>query len=264
MRQARGACGGTACAWPRDVQHWRTALQRQGERAITLTTVTMAPRIHDISRPIVAGGPVYPGNPAVRTRPAQAISEGASANVTEVMLGSHTGTHCDAPRHFADDGAPVDELPLDVLIGRARLIQLESSVRAIGESDLRPFELLGTRRLLLRTANSESALDAPFRNDYTYLAPDGAEYLVRQGVALVGIDSLSIEQFHSGHHRTHLTLLGAGVVIVEGLALAGVPAGPYQLICLPLRLAGLDGAPARAVLMELGPDDQAPSPSPVN
>lgn len=221
----------------------------------------MTSRIHDISRPIVAGGTIYPGNPAIRIRAAQAIAAGASANVSELVLGSHTGTHCDAPRHFADDGAPVDALPLEALIGPARVVQLDAGVRAVGERELAPFALAGTTRVLLRTGNSAQPLDAPFREEYAYLAPDGADYLVRLGVCLVGIDSLSIEQFHSGHHRTHLTLLGAGVVIVEGLALGAVAPGTYDLICLPLRLAGLDGAPARAVLIDTGPDAPGRSPS---
>jgi arylformamidase len=103
--------------------------------------------------------------------------------------------------------------------------------------------------VLLRTRNSSFIRNPQFAVDYTFLAPDGAQYLVDRGVELVGIDYLSIEQFHSGHHRTHITLLEKKVVIVEGLDLSVPKPGVYQLICLPLRLVGLDGAPARAVLV---------------
>jgi len=121
---------------------------------------------------------------------------------------------------------------------------------AVEAADLEKHDLAGHTRVLLRTRNSTFLSDPEFHRDYTFLAPGGAEYLVAKGVKLVGIDYLSIEQFHSGHHRTHRTLLAKNVVIVEGLNLRDVNAGEYDLVCLPLRLEGLDGAPARAVLIE--------------
>jgi arylformamidase len=129
---------------------------------------------------------------------------------------------------------------------------LSEAVASVGMAELEPHELDGVTRLLIRTRNSAwlASGSSEFHPDYTYLAPDGAEYLVALGVKLVGVDYLSIEQFHSGHHRTHRTLLERGVVIVEGLLLADVPAGEYDLRCLPLRIEGLDGAPARAVLVD--------------
>ena len=210
------------------------------------------PRIYDVSVPLRTGGVVYPGNPAISITAQQAISEGAGANVSRVDFGSHSGTHVDAPKHFFDDGAGADTLPLDLLMGPARLIAFADAVKSVGEAELAPHDLTGVERLLIRTRNSAwlSSGSTEFHPDYTYLAPDGAEYLVSLGIKLVGVDYLSVEQFHSGHHRTHRTLLGAGVVIVEGLMLSEPPPGNYELRCLPLRLAGLDGAPARAVLME--------------
>lgn len=208
-------------------------------------------KIHDVSVPIRDGGLVYPGNPPIHIELQQAIAKGAGANVSHVDFGSHTGTHVDAPRHFFDDGAGVDQIPLDILIGDAMVVGFRDDVRAVTRGDLERFDLTGVERLLLRTRNSTYLTQDPaFHEDYTYLAPDGAEHLVAQGVKLVGIDYLSIEQFHSGHHRTHLTLLGAGIVIVEGLNLDGIADGRYELCCLPLRIAGCDGAPARAVLIE--------------
>jgi arylformamidase len=206
-------------------------------------------RIYDISVPIRSGGLVYPGNPEIEITLQQAVAKGAGANVSAIRFGSHTGTHADAARHFFDDGQPVDEIPLERLIGPALLVSFADDVRAVGAAELKAKDLKGHKRILLRTRNSALLSQKDFVRDYTYLAPDGAEYLVDKGVEVVGIDYLSIEQFHSGHHQTHRTLLAKSVVILEGLDLSVPPAGVYQLICLPLRIAGCDGAPARAVLI---------------
>ncbi|MFN2635673.1 MAG: cyclase family protein [Gemmatimonadaceae bacterium] len=216
---------------------------------MTVASFPPVTRIYDVSVPIRSGGLVYPGNPEIAIGLQQAVAKGAGANVSTIHFGSHTGTHADAARHFFDDGQTVDRIPLERLIGRAVLIQFGEDVRAIGSQDLRAHDLANHTRVLLRTRNSPLLSRSDFVNDYTYLAPDGAEYLVDKGVELVGIDYLSIEQFHSGHHRTHRTLLDRAVVIVEGLDFSAVPPGEYQLICLPLRIEGCDGAPARAVLI---------------
>lgn len=207
-------------------------------------------RIHDISVPVRTGGLVYPGNPDIAIELQQAVARGAGANVSMIRFGSHTGTHVDAARHFFDDGEPVDRIDLDTLIGPAIVLEFDDSLMSVGASDLANHDLRGHKRVLLRTRNSGFLSDSEFHRDYTFLAPDGAEYLVSKGVKLVGIDYLSIEQFRSGHHRTHRTLLEKNVVIVEGLSLGDISPGEYDLVCLPLRLEGLDGAPARAVLIE--------------
>ncbi|MDB4915323.1 MAG: putative cyclase/hydrolase [Gemmatimonadetes bacterium] len=208
-------------------------------------------RIYDISITVRTGGLIYPGNPVTSITPQQAISQGAGANVSRLDLGSHTGTHVDAPKHFFDDGAGVDTMSLDVLMGPARLLEFSDSVLSVGEAELRAHDLSGVTRVLLKTRNSAwlASGSSEFHPDYTYLAPDGASYLAGLGVRLVGVDYLSVEQFHSGHHMTHRTLLERGIVIVDGLLLSEPPAGTYELRCLPLKLAGLDGAPARAVLV---------------
>jgi arylformamidase len=206
-------------------------------------------RIYDISVPIRTGGLVYPGNPEIEVSLQQAVAKGAGANVSFVRFGSHTGTHADAARHFFDDGQSVDEIPLDRLIGPALLIAFSDDVKAVSAADLQKHDLSGHTRVLLRTRNSALLSQNQFAKDYTYLAPDGAQYLVDEGIELVGIDYLSIEQFHSGHHKTHRTLLAKSVVILEGLDLSAPAPGQYQLICLPLRIEGCDGAPARAVLV---------------
>jgi arylformamidase len=206
-------------------------------------------RIYDISVPIRSGGLVYPGNPEIDITLQQAVAKGAGANVSTIRFGSHTGTHADAARHFFDDGQSVDRIPLDRLIGPALLVSFSDDVRAVGAAELKAHDLKRHKRILLRTRNSVLLSQKAFVPDYTFLAPDGAEYLVDRGIEVVGIDYLSIEQFHSGHHRTHRTLLAKSVVILEGLDLSVPPPGEYQLICLPLRIDGCDGAPARAVLI---------------
>ena len=209
-------------------------------------------RIYDISVALRTGGLVYPGNPAISVTQQQAISQGAGANVSRIDMGSHTGTHVDAPKHFFDDGAGVDALSLDVLTGPCRLLAFSDAVMSIGEAELRAHDLTGVTRVLLKTRNSAwlASGSTEFHTDYTYVAPDGAEYLAAIGVTLVGVDYLSVEQFHSGHHRTHRTLLERGIIIVEGLQLSEPPAGRYALYCLPVNFAGLDGAPCRAILVE--------------
>lgn len=206
-------------------------------------------RIYDVSVPIRSGGLVYPGNPEIDIALQQAVAKGASANVSTIRFGSHTGTHADASRHFFDDGQPVDKIPLERLIGPALLLKFGDEVRSVGAAELQAHDLKGHKRILLGTRNSALLSQKEFVKDYTFLAPDGAQYLVDKGVELVGIDYLSIEQFHSGHHRTHRTLLERSVVIVEGLDLSVPASGEYQFICLPLRIEGCDGAPARAVLI---------------
>jgi arylformamidase len=206
-------------------------------------------RIYDISVPIRSGGLVYPGNPEIDISLQQAVAKGASANVSTIRFGSHTGTHADAARHFFDDGQPVDKIPLERLIGPALLVGFGDEVLSVGAAELREHDVKGHKRILIRTRNSALLSQKEFVKDYTYLAPDGAQYLVDLGVELVGVDYLSIEQFHSGHHRTHRTLLAHAVVIVEGLDLSAPAPGEYQFICLPLRIEGCDGAPARAVLI---------------
>ena len=210
-----------------------------------------ARRIWDVSMPVRNGGLVYPGNPPISISLMQSIAKGDTANVSRLDFGSHTATHVDAPLHFMQGGAGVDELPLDVLIGRARLIAVPDDALSVGEAELRKHNLTGVTRLLIRTRNSAwlASGDPEFHKDFTHVAPDGASYLVSIGVRLVGVDYLSVEQFHSAEHRTHRTLLDNGVVIVEGMVLSEPPPGDYDLYCLPLLLAGLDGAPARAVLI---------------
>ena len=193
--------------------------------------------IIDISRPIGPDTPVWPGDPPVVVEPVARLEAGDPAEVSRLALGTHTGTHVDPPAHFIPGGATVDTLALDVLVGPA----VVADFTVAGPVDPPALEALslpdGTTRLLLKTGADTGALTA-----------DGAQWLVDRGMSLVGADTLSIEP-ETDNYPVHRTLLGAGVVIVEALDLSSVTPGSYQLVCLPLRIAGGDGAPARAVLI---------------
>lgn len=204
-------------------------------------------RLLDVTVPLAPGMVTYPGNPEFEFQAVKRISEGGSSNVSKLVLGTHTGTHVDAPRHFFDNGAAVEALPLDLLIGRARVIEVTRS-GSITREDLAGSGLHEDLRVLLKTPNSAFWRDREFREDFTHLAESGARCLVEQGVKLVGIDYLSIEQFKKPGAPAHRALLGAGVIIIEGLNLADVEAGTYEMYCLPLPVRGGDGAPARVVL----------------
>jgi arylformamidase len=204
-------------------------------------------KLFDVTVPLSSSLPTYPGNPRFEMQPVQRIAEGANANVSRVVLGTHSGTHVDAPRHFFDEAAGVDALPLDLLTGPARVLDLEGR-QAIGVEALAHADLAGETRVLLRTSNSGFWGSPAFREDFAHLTGEGARYLVERGARLVGIDYLSIERFKAPGAPAHHALLGAGAVIIEGLDLHAVAAGRYELYCLPLALAGADGAPARVIL----------------
>ena len=197
--------------------------------------------------------PVYEGDPGVKIEPWSAFAKGDTANVSMLEFGAHTGTHVDAPAHFIEGANTIDKLPLETLIGRARVVRVPDEVLEIDPTFLSGCDLDGVERVIFHTRNSAFWNGEGFRKDFTHLLPEAAELLVERGVKLVGTDYLSIEKFHSGHHRTHLTLLRKNVVIVEGLKLSDVPPGDYELICLPLKIAdgAGDGAPARVVLRTL-------------
>jgi arylformamidase len=212
--------------------------------------------IHDISVPIAPGEtPTYPGDPGIKVGSWSAIARGDRANVSVLNFGAHTGTHIDAPSHFIEGAPGITSLPLDALVGPARVVEIPADADAVEERHVRPDSLQGATRVLFKTRNSAFWEDprGQFREDYAYVEPAAARALVRAGVRLVGFDYLSVEQFGSEGFETHLALLSAGVVIVEGLDLRAVGAGLYELCCLPLKIASGsgDGAPARAVLRTL-------------
>lgn len=204
--------------------------------------------LHDVSIPIREGMPIYHDNPGFAISLDSSIAEGAGANVSRISMGVHTGTHVDGQRHFFDEGEGTEALQLSAMLGPVVVVELGdlgggpidgAALRAAGI----PAE---TERLLLKTSNSELWSQPEFSRDFVRLDGDGAAHALEVGIRLIGIDYLSI-----GDHDAHHALLGAGVVALEGLDLRGIEPGAYELICLPIRLIGSDGAPARVLLRDL-------------
>jgi arylformamidase len=209
-------------------------------------------RILDISVPISPTLPVWPGDSAIVLEQFRAISKGDSSTDSRLACSVHAGTHVDAPAHFIENGATVEQLPLDVLIGKATVVErLNDNIITpeIIEAQTLSAE---TERLLFKTKNSALWTDPAhqFNPDFVALSAESARWIVNQGIKLVGIDYLSIQMFKDIEPMTHRILLEAGIIILEGLNLQEVSPGEYQLFCLPLKLAGSEGAPARAVLIE--------------
>jgi arylformamidase len=194
--------------------------------------------------------PVWPGDPAVVLEKVSSMDAGAHDNVSRLACGVHVGTHVDAPHHFLNDHRTVESLALDTLVGPAQVVQIPPDVKVVNAEALEKAALpVGTERLLLKTSNSllwERGENA-FFPDFVAISEDGADWLVRYGIKLVGIDYLSVAPFHQSI-PTHRALLSAGIIIVEGLDLSVIVPGSYNLTCLPLKLVGSDGAPARVIL----------------
>jgi arylformamidase len=193
----------------------------------------------------------WPDNPPVRIERMLDIEQGDAANVSKISMGSHTGTHMDAPLHFVRDGRGLDEMPLDAAMGRARVIEVLDP-ESIKPSDLRPHEIRGGERILFKTRNSARSWPSrAFLEDLVYVSQEAARYLAARGVLTVGIDYLSVGGFRKDGVETHRALLEAGIWVIEGLDLSEVEPGEYELICLPIKVERSDSAPARAILREI-------------
>ncbi len=203
-------------------------------------------KIYDISIPISAGMHVYPGDPAVEIDRVLQMAQGDVANVSFLKFGTHTGTHIDAPMHFVDGAMTVDQIPLNLLIGKVRVVEITSPV--ITAEVLEEFDFTDDVRVIFKTRNSYLWREATFIEDFVHLTGDAAKRLVENGIKVVGIDYLSVEKYNFTTPDAHRALLTAGTIIIEGLNLSEVEAGDYELICLPLKIEGGDGAPARVVL----------------
>jgi arylformamidase len=204
--------------------------------------------IYDVTRTLHPGMPTWPGEPGPELTLIKEMAAGHSADVSYLSLGVHTGTHVDAPRHFIPGGASVESLPLEALIGPARVVSIRHQ-GAITVEELGSAGLEGIERVLFRTRNSDEWSDSAFKDDFVYIEPEAAQWLADRGTLLIGVDYLSVESFAAPEPLTHRALLNAGVVIVEGLDLRAIAQGDYNLYCMPLKLAGADGAPARVVLI---------------
>ena len=208
--------------------------------------------IYDVTVPLYNDLPTWPGDPGVEISDWRSLANGDGANVSLLHFGAHSATHVDAPAHFIKGAEKVESLPLDALIGEAEVIEVPEDCLVIYEEFVAANCAPGTERVLFKTRNSAfwREPEPKFHTDFTYLDLNAATRLVQQGARLIGIDYLSIEKYGQANHETHLALLSKGVIILEGLNLTDVPAGKYELICLPLRLRSNlgDGGPARAVL----------------
>ncbi len=208
--------------------------------------------IYDVTVPVSEATPIYKGDPGVEVSSFKSILAGASANVSQVAFGVHTGTHVDAPNHFIDGAKRVHELDPHKLVGPCRVIEVPLDVTAIEPEHVG--DIGGVTRVIFKTQNSSfwAEPERGFRTDFTYITPATAKLLVDNGVVLVGIDYLSIEKSGSPGHPVHITLLEKEVVILEGVDLREVPAGEYDLICMPPKYngGGGDGSPARTILLK--------------
>lgn len=191
----------------------------------------------------------WPGDPECHIKRVVSMDEGAVCNLTHLSMSAHTGTHMDAPRHFIADGMTMEQMPLEPVIGRCRVFELLDCGDQITVDDLKKLKIAPRQRVLFKTRNStRSWAMNEFDKDFVSIRADAAQYLVDQGVVTVGVDYLSIGGFNKDGVETHQIMLGAGIWVIEGLNLAEIKSGYYELICLPLKLEGADGAPCRVVL----------------
>ena len=194
--------------------------------------------------------PVYAGDAPMKFDFLKDMRKGDGFTLSAYSLGAHSGTHIDAPMHFIRDGATIDRVPLEPLIGPARIIDIPDSIQAINAAELARHDWKGAPRVIFRTRSSLHGWmhSSTFHRDFAYIAPDAAQQLADAGVKLVGIDYISAEQFGAPAPLTHRTLLGKGIPIVEGIDLENITAGDYDAIILPMKVGGHEGAPARAIL----------------
>lgn len=205
-------------------------------------------RIYDISISLNDKTVIYPGNVPLTVEAHHEMPEHAT-HLSKIVMGSHTGTHVDAPSHAVDGALSLDKIPLETFVGPCRVLDCTSSVGSVSVSDLKKSGVKKEERILVKTQNSLKGFDI-FRDDYIFLSGDGADYLAKLGITLFGIDYFSVKQRGSKDQRPHTSLLAKNIPIIEGLDLSQVPAGEYTLVCLPLKFTGIEGAPARVVLFQ--------------
>ena len=225
--------------------------QQQAMSGVARPDMVMATGWIDVTATLdPATTPVYEGDAPMKFDFLKDMRKGDALTLSAYSLGAHSGTHIDAPMHFVLGGVSIDRVPLEPLIGPARVIDIPDSVQAIDAAELDRHQWRGAQRVIFRTRSSLRGWmsSRTFHRDFAYIAPDAAQLLADAGVRLVGIDYISAEQFGAPAPRTHRILLGKGIPIVEGLALEAVSAGEYDAIVLPMKVAGHEGAPARAVL----------------
>jgi arylformamidase len=205
----------------------------------------------DISAPLdPKTTPVFPGDDPIKFTFLKDMRKGDPLTLSSYTMGAHSGTHLDAPMHFIKDGASIDQLPVSLFMGKVRIIDCSPDAMAVDAAELNKHDWKGAERILFRTRNSRNKWmrDPNFHKDFTYVSPDAAQLLADNGVKLVGIDYISMEQFGAKEPKTHRTLLGKGIPIAEGVDLTDVEAGDYEMIMLPLRIVGHEASPVRALI----------------
>jgi len=202
----------------------------------------------DVSVPLQSGMIHWPDDPPVAIKHMLDMKHGDLCNVSTISMGSHTGTHIDAPRHFLRSGKGIDEMPLETTMGRVRVLEIHDR-KSVTPQELEQHRIQRGERILFKTQNSARCWRTDtFITDFVYLSTEAAEWLAQRGVKLVGIDYLSVGGYEKNGVEVHRLLLEAGIWILEGLNLSKVQAGTYELLCLPLKIIGGDGAPTRAIL----------------
>ena len=204
-------------------------------------------KLYDATLPIHEKMVTFPGDPPFKIKPFFQRQQGDSFDLALMSLGTHLGTHVDPPAHYLAGGATVDEIPLESLVGPALVLDMRGRSQ-VDQQALAKAPLGDHVRVLFKTDNGPRLLEPSFHEDFVHLTEDGARYLVQKNVRLVGNDYLSIERYQNPGAPVHHILLKAGVVVVEGVDLLEVPPGVYEIYCLPLKIKGADGAPARILL----------------
>jgi len=205
--------------------------------------------IIDLTVPLTSSLVIWPGEQGLRVRTLRSFPKD-SVHVSQISMGAHTGTHLDAPMHFLLKGAPLEKVSLDCLVGRCRVLRLNLGGRKEVEvEDLKPFKIQPGERLLFNLGNSRHLFARKFYQDYVAMGDQAAKFLAVKKTKLVGVDYLSVERRGNPGHPVHVSLLKAGTAIVEGLNLSGVKPGTYTLVCLPLRMVGVEASPVRAILL---------------
>ncbi len=222
-----------------------------GQHNPRMSTVASSEWI-DVSVPVRNGMVHWPSDPPFQIERIHDMQRGDKSNLSRVVMGAHTGTHMDAPLHFIANGKGIDEMPLDASIGQARVIEIRDT-ESIKPEELKQHRIRRGERLLFKTLNSLRGWQTDsFIEDFVFISKEAAHFLAQRGVALVGVDYLSVGGFKRDGPEIHLALLEAGIWVIEGLNLSQVTPGKYDLICLPIKLAQGEGAPARAVLRPIG------------
>ena len=208
----------------------------------------MPPAWIDVSVPLKNGMVRWPGDPAFRISQPCSLDRGDTVTLSHLNMGVHSGTHMDAPAHFVRGGKLIEDLPIDAVVGRARVIAIRSK-RSIEPAELEAHRIRRGERILFKTANSRRCwATSDFLKSFVHISPAAAEWLADRQVTTVGVDYLSVGGYKAGGRQTHQALLGSGIWVIEGLNLSAVTPGPVDLICLPLKLIGAEGAPARAIV----------------